>query len=73
HWREGRSRSEPERGEAARVRAGARAVLPAGRYAAECARGASFGLADVLRELDTTTPAAPDLAPAEEQRPASGR
>ncbi|WP_437114929.1 BTAD domain-containing putative transcriptional regulator [Streptomyces flaveolus] len=51
HWRDGLDRPEPERGEAARVRARARAVLPADRYAAECARGASFGVADVLREL----------------------
>ncbi|MEW2515047.1 BTAD domain-containing putative transcriptional regulator [Streptomyces sp. NPDC046870] len=50
-WRDGLERPEPERGEAARVRAGARAALPAGRHAAECARGASFGVADVLREL----------------------
>ncbi|MET8560805.1 BTAD domain-containing putative transcriptional regulator [Streptomyces flaveolus] len=51
HWRDGLDRPEPERGEAARVRARARAALPADRYAAECARGASFGVADVLREL----------------------
>ncbi|MEV5388409.1 BTAD domain-containing putative transcriptional regulator [Streptomyces sp. NPDC052721] len=51
HWRDGLDRPEPERGEAARVRARARAALPADRYAAECARGASFGVPDVLREL----------------------
>ncbi|MFB0616530.1 BTAD domain-containing putative transcriptional regulator [Streptomyces sp. AGS-58] len=51
HWRDGRRRPEPERGDAARVRAGARAALPADRYAAESARGASLGVADVLREL----------------------
>ncbi|AYN40601.1 AfsR/SARP family transcriptional regulator [Streptomyces dangxiongensis] len=51
HWRDGRPRPEPERGVAARVRAGARAALPADRYAAESARGASLGVADVLREL----------------------
>ncbi|MBL1107760.1 winged helix-turn-helix domain-containing protein [Streptomyces sp. 5-8] len=55
HWREGRRRPEPERTVAARVRAGARAALPADRYAAECARGASLGVADVLRELGAAT------------------
>ncbi|WP_435858188.1 AfsR/SARP family transcriptional regulator [Streptomyces olivaceoviridis] len=55
HWRDGLDRPEPERGEAARVRATARAALPADRYAAECARGASFGVADVLRELGAGT------------------
>ncbi|MFI2765640.1 BTAD domain-containing putative transcriptional regulator [Streptomyces echinatus] len=58
HWREGRRRPEPERTEAARVRAGARAALPADRYAAECARGASLRVADVLRELSAATAAA---------------
>ncbi|MFF9085594.1 ATP-binding protein [Streptomyces sp. NPDC014991] len=53
HWRDGRRRPEPERGDAARVRAGARAALPADRYAAESARGASLGVEDVLRELGT--------------------
>ncbi|MEU0332077.1 BTAD domain-containing putative transcriptional regulator [Streptomyces sp. NPDC006193] len=50
-WREGRPRPEPERSEADRVLARARAALPADRYAAERARGASLGTADVLREL----------------------
>ncbi|MEU6670554.1 BTAD domain-containing putative transcriptional regulator [Streptomyces sp. NPDC046727] len=52
-WRDGCRRPEPERGEAARVRAGARAALRADRYAAECARGAALAVPDVLRELDT--------------------
>ncbi|GHE03446.1 BTAD domain-containing putative transcriptional regulator [Streptomyces alanosinicus] len=52
HWREGHQRPEPERGKAAQVHAEARAALPAGRYAAERARGASLGVAEVLRELD---------------------
>ncbi|WP_225826820.1 AfsR/SARP family transcriptional regulator [Streptomyces naphthomycinicus] len=51
-WRDGNPRSEPERGEAARIHARARAALPADRCTAECARGAAFGVADVLRELD---------------------
>ncbi|MGW4563268.1 BTAD domain-containing putative transcriptional regulator [Streptomyces sp. NPDC004561] len=55
-WRDGRPRSEPERGEADRVLAGARAALPADRYAAERTRGASYGVADVLRELGARTP-----------------
>ncbi|GGZ13091.1 AfsR family transcriptional regulator [Streptomyces olivaceoviridis] len=55
HWRDGLDRPEPERGEAARVRATARAALPADRYAAECARGDSFGVADVLCELGAGT------------------
>ncbi|MEU2712585.1 BTAD domain-containing putative transcriptional regulator [Streptomyces sp. NPDC007205] len=50
-WRDGNPRPEPERGEAARVQSEARAALPAGRYAAECARGASLDVAGVLREL----------------------
>ncbi|MFJ7151296.1 BTAD domain-containing putative transcriptional regulator [Streptomyces sp. NPDC100445] len=58
HWRDGRRRPEPERGVAARVLAGARAALPADRYAAESARGASLGVTDVLRELGV--PAAVD-------------
>ncbi|MGW3203590.1 BTAD domain-containing putative transcriptional regulator [Streptomyces sp. NPDC001135] len=51
HWRDGNLRPEPERGEAVRVQAEARAALPAGRYAAERARGASLDVAAVLREL----------------------
>ncbi|MGW1595308.1 BTAD domain-containing putative transcriptional regulator [Streptomyces sp. NPDC002343] len=50
-WREGIPRPAPERGEAARAHADARAALPPDRYAAECARGASMGVADVLRDL----------------------
>ncbi|WP_455569942.1 AfsR/SARP family transcriptional regulator [Streptomyces tricolor] len=68
HWRDGRERPEPERGEAARVRAGARVALPADRYAAECARGAALGAADVLRELDAAATAA-----AGRRGPATGR
>ncbi|GAA2192294.1 ATP-binding protein [Streptomyces bangladeshensis] len=68
HWRDGRERPEPERGEAARVRAGARVALPADRYAAECARGAALGVADVLRELDAAVTAA-----AGRRAPATGR
>ncbi|UXY36592.1 BTAD domain-containing putative transcriptional regulator [Streptomyces albidocamelliae] len=61
HWRDGLPRPEPERGEAARVHADARAVLPAERFAAECARGAAMDVADVLRELDERAAAvAPD-------------
>ncbi|QTD99443.1 BTAD domain-containing putative transcriptional regulator [Streptomyces cyanogenus] len=68
HWRDGLSRPEPERSEAARVRADARASLPADRYAAECARGASLGVSGVLRELGTA------VTVVEEGRgPASGR
>ncbi|MEU3032424.1 ATP-binding protein [Streptomyces incarnatus] len=55
HWRAGCPRSEPERTEAARIRAGARAALPADRYAAEQARGAAYDAADVLRELRRAT------------------
>ncbi|MFG2359179.1 BTAD domain-containing putative transcriptional regulator [Streptomyces sp. NPDC048521] len=58
HWRDGRQRPEPERSEAARVHAGARAALPAERFAAECARGATLDVADVLRELRARTAAA---------------
>ncbi|MEU7557197.1 BTAD domain-containing putative transcriptional regulator [Streptomyces eurythermus] len=54
-WRDGVPRPEPERGEAARVHAGARAALGPERYAAECARGACLDAADVLRELDAAT------------------
>ncbi|MEU1009871.1 BTAD domain-containing putative transcriptional regulator [Streptomyces sp. NPDC005890] len=68
HWRDGLSRPEPERSEAARVRAGARAALTSERYAAECARGASLGVADVLRELGATA-----AAVEEGQGPATGR
>ncbi|MFC9932414.1 BTAD domain-containing putative transcriptional regulator [Streptomyces sp. NPDC127190] len=57
-WRAGRPRPEPERGRARRVFADARAVLPAGRYEAERARGAGFDVADVLRELRAGTPSA---------------
>lgn len=53
HWRDGTARPEPERGEAARVHAEARAALPAERYTAEHTRGAHLGVAEVLRELDT--------------------
>ncbi|WEO96605.1 BTAD domain-containing putative transcriptional regulator [Streptomyces sp. FXJ1.172] len=52
HWRDGNRRPEPERSQAARVHAEARTALPAGRYAAERARGAAFSVAEVLRELD---------------------
>ncbi|WDM11501.1 winged helix-turn-helix domain-containing protein [Streptomyces lavenduligriseus] len=54
-WRDGVPRPEPERGEAARVHAGARAALGPERYAAECARGAVLDAADVLRELNAAT------------------
>ncbi|MCS0601541.1 winged helix-turn-helix domain-containing protein [Streptomyces sp. LP11] len=54
-WRDGHPRPEPERGQAARVHAGARAALPAERFTAECARGAAFEPADVLRELGAGT------------------
>ncbi|QHA09735.1 AAA family ATPase [Streptomyces broussonetiae] len=57
HWRAGAPRPEPERTDAARVHAGARAALPADRYAAERTRGASFGVAEVLHELDGVTAA----------------
>ncbi|WP_440553472.1 ATP-binding protein [Streptomyces sp. SCPE 10] len=50
-WRDGRPRSEPERTEAARVLAGARAVLSADRYTAERARGAGYGVAEVLADI----------------------
>ncbi|MFI2207401.1 ATP-binding protein [Streptomyces sp. NPDC020192] len=53
HWRDGNRRSQPDRDQAARVHADARAALPAGRYAAERARGASFDVAEVLRELES--------------------
>ncbi|MFF9582440.1 BTAD domain-containing putative transcriptional regulator [Streptomyces achromogenes] len=56
-WREGVPRPEPERGEAARAHADARAALGPGRYADECARGASLDAADVLRELSALTAA----------------
>ncbi|KOV56305.1 ATP-binding protein, partial [Streptomyces sp. MMG1121] len=52
HWRDGNRRPEPERGRAAQVHADARAALPADRYAAERARGASLDVTEVLRELD---------------------
>ncbi|KUN10588.1 AfsR family transcriptional regulator [Streptomyces yokosukanensis] len=52
HWRDGHRRPEPEHGQAARVHAEARTALPSGRYAAERARGASLGVAEVLDELD---------------------
>lgn len=68
-WRGGALRPEPERGEAARVHAVARAALPADRYAAECARGASLDAADVLRELDATAAA----VAGRRDRPSSGR
>ncbi|MFI9250823.1 AfsR/SARP family transcriptional regulator [Streptomyces sp. NPDC053069] len=51
HWRDGNLRPEPERSEAVRVQSEARVALPAGRYAAERARGASLDVAGVLREL----------------------
>ncbi|MER8113458.1 BTAD domain-containing putative transcriptional regulator [Streptomyces sp. NPDC094031] len=54
HWRAGCPSSESERAEAARVRADARAALPAARYAAEQARGAGYDAADALRELRRT-------------------
>ncbi|POX58395.1 AfsR family transcriptional regulator [Streptomyces sp. Ru62] len=69
HWRDGLDRPEPERGEAARVRAEAGAALPADRCAAECARGASMGVADVLRELDAAAAAGAQLRGG----PATGR
>ncbi len=50
------------------MRAGARVALPADRYAAECARGAALGVADVLRELDAAVTAA-----AGRRAPATGR
>ncbi|OIK24022.1 AfsR family transcriptional regulator [Streptomyces malaysiense] len=54
-WRDGCPHGEPERTEAARVRADARAALPADRYAAEQARGAGYDEAGVLRELRRAT------------------
>ncbi|WP_053710692.1 AfsR/SARP family transcriptional regulator [Streptomyces sp. NRRL B-3648] len=68
HWRDGLSRPEPERSQAARVHAGAHAALTPERYAAERARGASLGVADVLRELDTAA-----VAVGEDPGPATGR
>ncbi|MEU6593859.1 BTAD domain-containing putative transcriptional regulator [Streptomyces sp. NPDC046881] len=68
HWRDGLSRPEPERTEAARVRAGARTALTAEHYAAECARGASLGVVDVLRELGAAT-----AAVGQGRGPATGR
>lgn len=50
-WRDGNPRPEPEAGQAARVLAEARAALPPERYEAELARGASLGVADVLRDI----------------------
>ncbi|MFC5658326.1 BTAD domain-containing putative transcriptional regulator [Streptomyces nogalater] len=58
-WREGVPRPEPERGEAARAHADARAALGPGRHAAECARGACLDVADVLRELSAATAMSP--------------
>ncbi|OXY88272.1 BTAD domain-containing putative transcriptional regulator [Streptomyces diastatochromogenes] len=52
HWRAGHPRPEPERTRAERIDTEARAELPADRYAAERARGASFTPEDVLRELE---------------------
>ncbi|MEU3522766.1 BTAD domain-containing putative transcriptional regulator [Streptomyces sp. NPDC038707] len=59
HWRAGVPRPEPERSEAARVHAGARAALGPDAHAAECARGALLDVADVLGELDAATEASP--------------
>ncbi|WP_097253743.1 BTAD domain-containing putative transcriptional regulator [Streptomyces sp. Ag109_G2-15] len=52
HWRAGHPRPEPERTRAERIDTEARAELPADRFAAERARGASFTPEDVLRELE---------------------
>ncbi|MBL1083437.1 winged helix-turn-helix domain-containing protein [Streptomyces actinomycinicus] len=76
HWRDGCPRPEPEHSNAVRVHAGARAALPADRYAAECARGAALGTAEVLQELDAVTPASDGervRPPATERAPATGR
>jgi tetratricopeptide (TPR) repeat protein len=54
-WREGRQRSEPERSEAAKVLAAARATLPADRYEAERTRGAAYGVKEVLQDLAEST------------------
>lgn len=51
HWRGGHPRPEPERTRAERVNATARATLPGDRYTAERARGATYTVDDVLREL----------------------
>ncbi|MEU6776510.1 BTAD domain-containing putative transcriptional regulator [Streptomyces sp. NPDC046759] len=51
HWRDGNPRPEPECSEAARVQAEARTVLSSEQFAAERARGALFGAAEVLRDL----------------------
>ncbi|MER5211199.1 BTAD domain-containing putative transcriptional regulator [Streptomyces sp. NPDC002838] len=51
HWRGGHPRPMPERAEAERTEAAARAELGAGRYEKEYTRGASLTPADVLREL----------------------
>ncbi|MEU0743863.1 BTAD domain-containing putative transcriptional regulator [Streptomyces sp. NPDC006134] len=50
-WRGGHPRPLPERTQAGRAEAAARAALGAGRYTAEHARGAAFTVDDVLREL----------------------
>ncbi|MEV5878802.1 BTAD domain-containing putative transcriptional regulator [Streptomyces sp. NPDC052101] len=54
HWRDGNLRPEPEHSEATQAQAEARAALPAERYAAERARGATLDAADVLRDLGAT-------------------
>ncbi|GCB47988.1 BTAD domain-containing putative transcriptional regulator [Streptomyces sp. NL15-2K] len=51
HWRGGHPRPMPERANAERAEAAARAGLSAGRYEEEYTRGASLTPADVLREL----------------------
>ncbi|MGW7261113.1 BTAD domain-containing putative transcriptional regulator [Streptomyces sp. NPDC054834] len=58
HWRGGHPRSEPERTRAEQINATARATLPGDRYTAERARGATFTVDDVLRELAARTPTA---------------
>ncbi|MFI1761981.1 BTAD domain-containing putative transcriptional regulator [Streptomyces sp. NPDC020800] len=55
-WRDGHPRPEPERTQAERIDADARAALSPDRYAAERARGAALGPDDVLRQLEQTAP-----------------
>ncbi|MET8946622.1 BTAD domain-containing putative transcriptional regulator [Streptomyces sp. NPDC004542] len=54
HWRGGHPRPEPEHTRAEEIHATARTTLPGDRYTAERARGATFTVDDVLRELGRT-------------------
>ncbi|MGW7384087.1 BTAD domain-containing putative transcriptional regulator [Streptomyces sp. NPDC054794] len=58
HWRDGHPRPEPERSGAEHIDVTARVELSPDQYAAERARGASYGVDDVLRELDRAPTAA---------------